>query len=311
VHQPVVPLILPARHNFKSRCADLCHSEAVIGWLFILPAVVGFSVFYLYPALRVFVISLSDWNLLRAPRYVGMANYIKLANDPDFWRSVRITVLYVLYNIPLQTALGLALAVLMDRLTKSITVRAIVIAPYLISNVVVAMIWLWMLDPILGMVNVFLDFVGVGRQPFLSSPDTSLISIAAINTWRHTGFTALLFYAGLQAIPKSLYEAASLEGVSEWRLFLHITLPLLRPVMVFVLVTSVIGSFQIFDTIAVTTRGGPLNSTRALVWFIYENGFRYFRMGYASAVSAVLFLALILYTLIQMRLLRAGSSDLD
>jgi multiple sugar transport system permease protein len=295
---------------FSVRVRQFLRGDAFNGVLFIAPAVFGFFVFYLYPAIRAIDISFTDWNLLRSARYVGFSNYIKLWNDPNFWQSVKVTVLYVLYNIPVQTVLALALAILMDRLTKSLVVRAIVIFPYLISNVVVALIWLWMLDPILGIVNIFLDWVGIGTQAFVSAPDTALISVAGINTWRHTGFTALLFYAGLQSIPRSLYEAASLDGAGEWGLLWHISLPLLRPVMVFVLVTSVIGSFQIFDTIAVATGGGPSNSTRVLVWYIYENAFRFFKMGYASAMSVVLFLALIVFTLVQMRLMRAGSSDL-
>lgn len=302
INAPAIP--------FAARLRAILRSDAFMGVLFIAPAVFGFFVFYLYPAFRAIDISFTDWNLLRPAKYVGFSNFVKLWNDPNFWQSTKVTVLYVLFNIPLQTTLALALAVLLDRLTKSLIIRAIVIFPYLISNVVVALIWLWMLDPILGLVNIFLDWIGIGAQPFLSTPDTALISVAGINTWRHTGFTALLFYAGLQSIPKSLYEAASLDGAGEWGLLWHVSLPLLRPVMVFVLVTSVIGSFQIFDTIAVATSGGPSNSTRVLVWYIYENAFRFFKMGYASAMSVVLFLALIVFTLIQMKLMRAGSSDL-
>lgn len=283
----------------------------VTGWLFILPALIGFCVFYLAPTLRAVEISLTDWNLMRAPKFVGFDNYLKLVDDPRFWQSVRITIAYVLYNIPLQTVLGLALAVLMDRLSRSVLLRAVVIAPYLLSNVIAALIWLWLLDPLLGMTNAFLGLIGIDRQSFLTTPDVAIISIAGINIWRHVGLTALLFYAGLQAIPRSLQEAARLEGAGEWTVFRRITLPLLRPVLVFVMVTSVIGSFQIFDTIAVTTQGGPANSTSAIIWYVYENAFRFSKMGYASAMSVVLFAALIIVTLLQMRALRAGSSDLE
>ena len=283
----------------------------VTGWLFILPALIGFCVFYLAPTLRAVEISLTDWNLMRAPKFVGFDNYLKLVDDPRFWQSVRITIAYVLYNIPLQTVLGLALAVLMDRLSRSVLLRAVVIAPYLLSNVIAALIWLWLLDPLLGMTNAFLGLIGIDRQSFLTTPDVAIISIAGINIWRRVGLTALLFYAGLQAIPRSLQEAARLEGAGEWTVFRRITLPLLRPVLVFVMVTSVIGSFQIFDTIAVTTQGGPANSTSAIIWYVYENAFRFSKMGYASAMSVVLFAALIIVTLLQMRALRAGSSDLE
>lgn len=290
----------------------LLGSEAVVGWLFVLPATIGFATFFLYPIVRVVQVSLTDWNLLRRPRFVGVANYVQaLAGDRQFWHTLEVTVLYVLYNIPIQTVLGFGVAVLMDRVARSVAVRAVVIAPYLISNVVAAILWLWMLDPLLGTVNVLLRAVGLPSGSFLSSPGQALPSVAAINVWRHTGFTALLFYAGLQAIPRTLYEAAQLDGASELRMLWHVTLPLVRPVMGFVLITSVIGSFQIFDTIAVATDGGPANSTRAIVWYIYENAFKFFKMGYASALSVLLFAGLALVSLVQMRVLKAGSSDLS
>lgn len=285
--------------------------EALTGWLFILPALVGFVLFYLLPSVRAFSISFTDWNLLRPPRPVGLGNYEALLADPNFWHALKVTGLYVLFNIPLQTVLALLLAVLMDRLVRSIFVRAVVILPYLLSNVVVAMIFLWLLHPILGYVNVFLGLLGLERQPFFGSPDQALATVAGVNIWRHMGFTALLFYAGLQSIPRSLYEAAAIDGAGEWRMFWRITLPLLRPVTVFVLVTSVIGSFQIFDTVAVATGGGPSYATRVIVWYIYENAFQFFKMGYASAMSMVLFLILVAFTLVQMRVFRANQSDLS
>ena len=281
-----------------------------MGYLFIAPAMIGLVVFFVLPTLRAAQMSLTDWNLLRAPDFVGLENYGRLWADETFWESLRLTLLYVLYNIPLQTALALFIAVLADRLARQVWVRAVMIAPYLISNVVAALVWLLMLDPLIGMTNVFLDLLGTRPQPFLASPDQALISIAGINIWRHVGFTALLFYAGLQAIPRDLYEAARLDGAREWQMFRTITLPLLRPVMVFVLVTSVIGSFQIFDTIAVTTAGGPAGSTRLVMFYIYETAFKFSNMGLASAMSMILFLILITVTLAQMRLMRAGQSDL-
>lgn len=284
--------------------------EALMGYVFIAPAMIGLVVFFVLPTLRAAQISLTDWNLLRAPRFVALSNYEKLWGDETFWESLRLTLLYVLYNIPVQTALALFIAILADRLARQVWVRAVMIAPYLISNVVAALVWLLMLDPLIGMTNVFIEAVGAAPQPFLASPDTALISVAGINIWRHVGFTALLFYAGLQAIPRDLYEAARLDGAREWQMFRTITLPLLRPVMVFVLVTSVIGSFQIFDTIAVTTAGGPAGSTKVVMFYIYETAFKFSKMGLASAMSMVLFLILITVTLVQMRVMRAGQSDL-
>jgi len=221
-----------------------------------------------------------------------------------------ITLLYVLYNIPPQLVFGLVLAVLLQRISKSVTFRSLFLVPYLLSNVIVAMLWFWTLDPILGFGNAVLGWFGVPRIAFFNDQNLALATIAAVNTWRHTGFTALLFYTGLQNIPHDVYEAARIEGASAFRQFWSITLPLLRPTIAFVLVTSVIGSFQIFDTIAVTTMGGPANATQTIVWYVYQNAFASSRMGYASAMSVVLFLFLIVISLIQMRVLRAGESDL-
>jgi multiple sugar transport system permease protein len=275
-----------------------------------LPSLIGFVTFYAVPAVRGLFISFTDWDLLTEPNLVGLDNYQRLITDSDFWKSLWVTLGYVVINISIQTVLAILIAVLMDRVAKSIFVRGVLILPYLLSNVVVGLLWLWMLDPTLGIVNAFLTFIGIGRQPFLGSPDQALATIAGINIWRHMGYTALLVFAGLQTIPKDVYEASSIDGASEWRAFWSITLPLLRPVLVFVLVITVIGSFQVFDTIAVTTGGGPANATRVIVWYIVEFAFDRFNMGYATAISVVLFLILVLITFIQMRLMRANESDL-
>jgi multiple sugar transport system permease protein len=286
------------------------HGEALTAWLLLLPALIGFALFHAWPALRAFGISFTDWNLLRPAAFVGVENYAALMEDGRFWNGMRLAGWYVLLNIPLQTAFGLALAVAMDRLTKSLFVKTVVLLPYLLSNVLVALIWLWLLDPMLGAVNQLIEAFGLDRQPFFGGADQALPTVAAVNVWRHMGLVAMLFLAGLQNIPRSLYEAAALEGANEWQMFRRITLPLLRPVMVFVLVTSVTGSFQIFDTIAVTTQGGPLDATRVVVYYIVQNAFGFLKMGYASAMSMVLAAAMLLYTVVQMRVLRANESDL-
>jgi ABC-type Fe3+ transport system permease subunit len=160
-----------------------------------------------------------------------------------------------------------------------VAIRSIILAPYLIANVIAAIIWFWMLDPLLGFGNVVLQAVGAGRIAFFSDQHLALPTIAAVNIWRHMGLVAILFYTGIQTIPQDIYEAARIEGAGPWKNFSRITLPLLRPTLVFVLITSIIGSFQVFDSIAVTTLGGPVNSTRTIVWYIYESAFQNFRMG--------------------------------
>ena len=297
-------------HRTPGALAASRRGETLTAWALVLPALIGFVLFYGFPTVRAIEISFTDWNLLREPNFVGWANYAKMWEDAKFWNGMKLSAYYVLLNIPLQTVLGLFLAVAMERLTRSVFVKAAVLLPYLLSNVLVAMVWLWMLDPLLGLVNHYFALVGIDRMPFFGSTDWALMTVAGVNIWRHMGLVAILFLAGMQNIPRNLYEAAALEGASEWQMFRRITLPLLRPVMVFVLVTSVTGSFQIFDTIAVTTNGGPLDSTRVIVHYIVQNAFAFYKMGYASAMSMTLCLVMVAYTLVQMRVMRANQNDL-
>ncbi len=288
----------------------LFYKESICAWIFIAPALLGFTIFYLVPCVRAIYVSLTDWNLLRPSKFIGTANYSRLWNDANFWNAMKVTLFYVLYNIPVQTVIGLALAELLQRFGRSVALRSLILAPYLIANVIAGILWFWMLDPLLGFCNALLHSLGFGTIAFFSDQHLALPTIAAVNIWRHMGFVALLFYTGMQGIPRSLYEAARIEGAGPWKSFWNVTLPLLRPTLVFVLVTNIIGSFQVFDTIAVTTLGGPVNSTRSIVWYIYESSFVNFRMGYASAMSCALFVALAIVTGVQMRILRSDKSDL-
>jgi len=267
-------------------------------------------VFYALPFVRGFLISFTNWDLVTAPEFVGLRNFERLLNDQRFLNALGTTIQYVVINVSVQILLALLLAAFIHRFTQSIVVRAIIIVPYLLSNVVVALLWMWMIDPRLGIVNELLMTLGIGRQPFLGSPDQALLTVIFINIWRHAGYSTLLFLAGLQTIPTEYYEAAAIDGASEIRRFWNITLPLLRPVIAFVVITGIIGSFQVFDTIAVTTQGGPAGATRVIVWYIYEYAFQRFNMGYSSALAMSVFLLLVLLTAIQVRLFRAGESQL-
>ncbi|MFC7533950.1 carbohydrate ABC transporter permease [Actinoplanes sp. GCM10030250] len=279
-------------------------------WWFLAPVLAGFAVFYGYPAFRGAWYSVTDYSMLNTPTFVGADNYAKLVHDEQFWRSLLVTLWYVVLNIGSQTVLALAIAALMHRLTRSVVLRATLLLPWLVPNVTVGLLWMWLLDTNLGFVNHLLGALGVGPVGFLTDASLAMPSIAAINTWAYTGYTALLLYAGMLQIPQYLYEGASIDGAGEWRMFRSITLPLLRPVLALVLVVSLIGSFQIFDTIAVTTQGDPAGATRVLYYFIYQQAFSYFQMGYASAAAVFLALILGILTAIQMRLLRASTSDL-
>ena len=271
----------------------------------------GFIIFFALPAIRGLLISFTDWNLLTPAKYVGLQNYQLLFNDASFWNSVQVTTKYVLFNIPLQIILAMALAIFMDRVfQKSAWLRNIIVIPWLLPGVVVALLWMWMLDNRLGIVNELLSMVGLPAQPFLGSVDQVIPSIALINIWRYVGYTSILIFAGLKTIPQQLYDAASIDGASGVQQFWSVTLPLLRPVLAFVLITHIIGSFQIFDTIAVTSGGGPVKASQVLYWYIYEFAFVRFKMGYATTIATVLFVVLVGVTFIQMRFFRANNADL-
>ncbi|MEM9952236.1 MAG: sugar ABC transporter permease [Chloroflexota bacterium] len=291
----------------------LTNNQMVLGYLFILPSLIGFVLFYAYPAIRAVGISFYEWNLLTDAEFVGLANYEEIFSDERFWRSLRITLQYVIWNIPLQTALAIFFAVMLDKFSNMVStvMRSVMILPWLMPNVIVALLWLWILDPSIGIANVLLNYVGAPDQEFMGNPDQAIAWIAGINIWRHAGYNAILVFAGLKTIPKSLYSAADIDGANGWVKFWSITLPLLRPVLVFVLVTSVIGSFQVFDTISITTDGGPAGATRVIIYYITDEIFnRRISMGTATAASVVLFSILISVTLVQMRFLQADQSDL-
>ena len=296
----------PAPSGRRARAKD----DTGLALLFIAPALVGFLVFLLWPTLRGIYLSFTSFNLLTPPRFVGLDNYVRMVNDPIFWNGVKVTVEYVVINIGLQTVVALLIAVLMDRLTKSTLVRGVVLAPYLVSNVVAAMVFLWLLDSQLGIVNQWIASLGMDRIPFLTDETWVIPTIALINVWRHMGYTALLIFAGLQTIPPTMYEAGRVDGATEFQMFRRITLPLLRPILALVLIMTVIGSFQVFDTVAVTTAGGPVNASRVLQVYIYDMAFGRFQFGYASALSVALLVILMVITVIQYRLTRAEQSDL-
>ncbi|HEV7709488.1 MAG TPA: sugar ABC transporter permease, partial [Asanoa sp.] len=254
--------------------------------------------------------SLTDYTMLGTPSFVGAENYTDLLADHQFWSSMLVTAYYVVLNIGSQTVLALVVAALMHRLTRSVVLRAALLLPWLVPNVTIGLLWMWLLDTNLGLVNHLLHAVGLGPVGFFTDAHWAMPAVAGINTWAYTGYTALLLYAGMLQIPQHLYESAAVDGAGEIRMFRGITLPLLRPILALVLVVSLIGSFQIFDTIAVTTFGGPVNATRVIYYFIYEQAFRYFHMGYAAAAAICLALILGVLTAIQMRLLRASRSDL-
>ena len=294
-----------AKVAVKSRKSDF-----LLAIPFMAPALIGLSIFVLAPGIRGVFLSFTEYNIFRAPEFIGTDNYTRMFADPVFWNALWVTLQYVLINITFQTVLALFLAVLMQRFTRSIVIRGIVLMPFLISNVIVALIWYWLLDYNLGLVNSVIDFLNLSKITFFSDL-TAMPSIAMINVWRHLGYTAILIFAGLQAIPKEVYDAAAVDGAGEWRTFRSVTLPLLRPVLAFVLVITVTGSFQIFDTIAVTTNGGPVHATRTFSILIASTAWGNNEFGYAAAISVALMVMLSIIAFAQTKLLGASKSDLD
>ncbi len=289
----------------KKRVRD----DRVAAAIFLIPTFVGFFVFYVYPALRGLWYSFTDFNLIGDAHYVGLDNYARAIGDKEVWNAFAVTIAYALYNIIGQTFLGLLLAALMQRFARSTWVRSLLLLPWLVPNVAIALIWGWLLDSNIGYVTNLLSYIGIDGVTFYNA-HAAMPIVAGINIWAYTGYTALLLYAGMLQIPGELYESAALDGAGEGRMFFSITLPLLRPVLVLVLVMGLIGSFQIFDTVQIGYAGHPIPAVRVIYYYIYQQGFTFLKMGYASAVAMLLVVVLAIFTAIQLRLMRAGSSDL-
>jgi multiple sugar transport system permease protein len=259
----------------------------------------AFGVFYFWPTLRGIYFSFTEYDVFNAPVFVGLDNYRALFSDATFGNAMLVTVEYVVINIVSQTLLALLIAVLLHRLTRSVFVRSVVVLPYLVANVVVALLFYWMLDAQIGITNQFLGWLGVEPVAFFGDQNLAIPTIALVNTWRHVGYTALLLFAGMVMIPHDVYEAGRVDGASEWKMFWRITLPLLRPVLALVLVITVV----------VTTSGGPGDASRVIQYYIFDLAFQRLQFGYASAVSVVLFVILAVVALAQLKLMRAGESD--
>jgi len=271
-------------------------------FLLLLPSLVGVALFLVIPVIMVIFLSLTRWNLLTPLKWVGLSNYVNIFRFDGMGNSLLVTAYYVLLNIPIQTVVALGLALLLrSKRPGSGVVRTIAVLPFLATPVAMAVVWNWFFSPTTGIINQFLAHLGITGPAWLSNAATAMPVVAFANIWQYAGYNMLFFLAGLQAIPPSMYEAASLDGASKWQQFRQVTLPLLRPTMLFVLVTGVIGSFQVFDTVYVMTAGGPGNATEVVNLNIYNTAFAGFRIGEASAMSVVLFLVILAVTVVQFR----------
>jgi len=278
---------------------------ALQAYAFLLPSFVGLLVFLILPIIAVAVLSFFNWGLIAQPTFIGLGNYSKLFGSSSFWHSLLVTFYYILLNIPMQTVFALLLALLLNQKIPGRGIfRTLFVVPWMATAVAMGIVWQWIFDPQYGSLNSFLSLFHITGPAWLSSPGWALPAIAAVNIWQYTGYNMLFFLAGLQGIPPDFYEASSLDGAGPVRKFFTITLPLLTPTLFFVLVTDVIGSAQVFDTVYVMTQGGPGNATSVLNFTIFQQAFVFFHAGYASALSMVLFAILLIITLLQVLFFR-------
>ena len=277
-----------------------------IAFLFILPAVINFSIFRYLPIFAAARASLWQYSLLGGYRdFIGLQHYQFMMEDIYFWKSMKVTALFVLMKVPLQVLLSLMFAVLLQKETRSSAiVRSAIFTPVVTSVVVVSIIWAMMYHSQLGLINSILSAFGIPRQVFLSDADRALPAMSAMMVWKDLGFSMIIIMAGLKGIPVVYREAAIVDGAKPWQIMRHITLPLLKRVLMFVVVTQTIFSFQNFVPVYVMTKGGPMDSTKVIVFYIYQYGFLFQDMGYASAMSVVTLLVLLVVSMIQMRLFR-------
>ncbi|CAN5593804.1 sugar ABC transporter permease [soil metagenome] len=277
-----------------------------IALLFLSPTLVVFGVFILFPIIFSFYLSFQSWDLFTSEHtFIGMANYQAIMQDPTFWQVFGNTAIYTFATVPLNMALALGVAFLLEQNIRGKRfLRAAFFTPVVVSSVAAAVIWRWVFDPNLGPINVALQAIGLPAINWTTDGTAAMFSLIIVGVWKTFGINMILFAAGLSAIPSQYYEAAEIDGAGRGARFWNITIPLLAPTTLFVLVLSMIGSFQVFDIVFVLTRGGPLGSTNVLVYYLYEYAFKYFDMGYASAVAYLLFALLFVLTLIQVRAFR-------
>ena len=269
---------------------------------FLAPSLIGVIVFLVIPIIFVIGLSLVQWNMLTPMKWVGLSNYVNIFEFDGFGHSLLVTLYYVILNIPIQTAFALGMAMLLrSKRAGTGVIRIIAVLPFLSTPVAMGVVWNWIFNPSTGLVNQFLAHLGITGPAWLSNEATAMPVIAFANIWQYAGYNMLFFLAGLAAIPATVYEAASIDGATKWEQFRRVTLPLLRPTLLFVLVTGVIGSFQVFDTVYVMTAGGPGNATEVASLNIYNTAFAGFRIGEASAMSVVLFLVILAITIVQFR----------
>lgn len=278
----------------------------MVGLFFVLPVVFGTLVFNIFPTIATLFVSFTEYDLITSPRWIGLDNYIELLDDSFAGNALRNTVVFMLGMVFLGLPIALAVALLVNRPLPGIRwIRMAYMIPYVSSTVAVALVWQWILNGRLGLINQGLQMIGVDGPSWLTDPNIAMFSVIIISIWQGLGYNMLLFLAGLQGIPEELYEAAKIDGGGAWSRFWRITLPLLSPTTFFVLIITVIGSFQVFNIIYIFTVStgaeGRIRSLDVWVYYLWQNAFSFFQMGYAAAMAFALFIVIAIVTFIQWR----------
>ena len=279
--------------------------EVISAYLFLSPSVIVFSLFTYFPLLYAFYLSLHRWRLgIVARTFVDLRNYHVLITSAEFWGVMRNSLYYALGSIPLNMAIALAIALLLNHQIRGIAIfRTAYFLPTITSTAAMAVVWLWIYHPDFGLANWVLDLIGLPRLRWLSDPHWSMPALIIMGIWKGVGYNIIIYLAGLQSIPQHLHEAARIDGADSWACFRYITWPLLTPISFFILIIAVINSLKAFAQMHVMTEGGPLGSTTVIAYYLYQQGFQFFNLGYASAVACILFVILLALTLIQFKFL--------
>jgi multiple sugar transport system permease protein len=269
---------------------------------FLAPTLIGLAVLSAGPILATLAISLTKWDLLTAPKLIGFDNYLALVTDDRFLKALRNTFFYTIVSVPVGLTIALGLAIALNTRVRGIAfIRTAYFLPVVTSTIAIALVWQWIYSADAGLLNQVLGGVGIPSQKWLSDPTLAMPAIIAMSIWQGLGVNVIIFLAGLQAIPSDLLDAASVDGAGSWARLRNVTLPLLTPAVFFTGVLSLIASFQVFDQVFVLAKPRPTEATITVVYFIYENGFKFFKMGYASAASWILFLIVALFTAVYFR----------
>jgi len=271
------------------------------GWLFASPWILGLFLWTLGPMIASLAIAFTDWDLISPSRWVGVSNLQAMFNDKLVWQALKVTTIYAVTSVPLHIIFGLFLALLLNGQIIGLRFyRTAFYLPSVLSGVAVALLWRWLFSNEFGLFNALLSYVGIKGPSWLGDPSWALPSLVLMSLWG-VGSGAIIYLAGLQGIPTDLYEAAEVDGASDWSRFWNVTLPMITPVLFFQLVTGIIAALQIFTQAFIMTAGGPNNATLFFLLYLYQNAFQYFRMGYASALAWVLFLYILALTLVVYR----------